>query len=259
MSNNAKKIHWNTQKTPTKHVLRLFDEFLKIRFSAQKCGSQHRFRTMLKYPETLRKHQLNMFWGFLRNFWKSGSRFKNPVLVTLLKPVCAAAEKEHHENNHVVYCVRYNISKLTKIILIRGPELTMLGPPDTRLVPWLIMSGHRLLMSGPKLLRWKYGRGPEINMSGPRLIISGPLLVMSVPRDINVGAPTYYVGAPYLLFRGSEIIMLGPDSSCGDPDLLCLGTEIIMWEPRLCRGRYLSRRGPETIIWRTWIIMLGPR
>ena len=80
MSNNAKKIHWNTQKTPTKHVLRLFEKFLKIRFSAQKCGSQHRFRTMLKYLETPRKHQLNMFWGFLRNFWKSGSRLKNPVL-----------------------------------------------------------------------------------------------------------------------------------------------------------------------------------
>ena len=75
-----KKIHWNTQKTPTKHVLRLFEKFLKIRFSAQKCGSQHRFRTMLKYLETLRKHQLNMFWGFLRKFWKSCSRLKNPVL-----------------------------------------------------------------------------------------------------------------------------------------------------------------------------------
>ena len=80
MSNNAKKIHWNTQKTTTKHVLRLFEKFLKIRFSAQKCGSQHRFRTMLKYIETLRKHQLSMFWGFLRNFWKSGSRLKNPIL-----------------------------------------------------------------------------------------------------------------------------------------------------------------------------------
>ena len=80
MSNNAKKIHWITQITPTKHVLRLFEKFLKIRFSAQKCGSQHRFRTMLKYIETLRKHQLNMFWGFLRNFLKSGSRLKNPVL-----------------------------------------------------------------------------------------------------------------------------------------------------------------------------------
>ena len=28
----------------------------------------------------LREHQLNMFWGFLRIFWKSGSRLKNPVL-----------------------------------------------------------------------------------------------------------------------------------------------------------------------------------
>ena len=107
MSNYA-KIHWNTQKTPIKHVLRLFNKFLKILFSAQKSGSRPRCRTMLKilwntqktpnkhalrhlkiflkirflveksgsrlrcqimlkYHETLRKHQLNMFWGFLRN------------------------------------------------------------------------------------------------------------------------------------------------------------------------------------------------
>ena len=120
MSNNAKKNPWNTQKTPTKHVLRLNEKFLKIRFSAQKSGSRPRCRTMLKilwntqktptkhalrhfknflkiwflteksgsrlicrimleYHETLRKHQLNMFWGFLRNSWKSGSRLKNPV------------------------------------------------------------------------------------------------------------------------------------------------------------------------------------
>ena len=118
---NYAKIPWNTQKTPTKHVLRVFKKFLKIRFSAQKSGSRHRCRTMLKilwntqktptkyalidfkkflkirflaqksgsrlicrimlkYHETLRKHQLNMFWGFLRNSWKSGSRLKNPVL-----------------------------------------------------------------------------------------------------------------------------------------------------------------------------------
>ena len=72
MSNNA-KIPWNTQKTPAKHVLRLFEKFLKIRFSAEKSGSRLRFRTMLKYLETLRKHQLNMFWGFL-------DIFENPVL-----------------------------------------------------------------------------------------------------------------------------------------------------------------------------------
>ena len=63
MSNNA-KIPWNTQKTPAKHVLRLFEKFLKIRFSAEKSGSRLRFRTMQKYIETLRKHQLNIFWGF---------------------------------------------------------------------------------------------------------------------------------------------------------------------------------------------------
>ena len=74
------KILWNTQKAPTKHALRHFKKFLKIRFSAEKSGSRLRFRTMLKYLEILRKHQLNMFWGFLRNFWKSGSRLKHPVL-----------------------------------------------------------------------------------------------------------------------------------------------------------------------------------
>ena len=135
---NYAKIPWNTQKTPTKHVLRLFKKFLKIRFSAQKSGYRPRCRTMLeilwntqKTPtkhalrhfkkflkirflaeksgsrlicrkntvlgtkirfsaqmsnsakqkrETARKHQLNMFWGFSRISWKSGSRLKNPVL-----------------------------------------------------------------------------------------------------------------------------------------------------------------------------------
>ena len=33
---NYAKIPWNTQKTPTKHVLRLLKNFLKIRFSAKK-------------------------------------------------------------------------------------------------------------------------------------------------------------------------------------------------------------------------------
>ena len=74
------KILWNTQKTPTKHALRHFNKFLKIRFLAAKSGSRLICRIMLKYHETLRKHQLNMFWGFLRNSWKSGSRLKNPVL-----------------------------------------------------------------------------------------------------------------------------------------------------------------------------------
>ena len=29
-----------------------------------------------KYIETPRKHQQNMFWGFLKNSWKSGSQLK---------------------------------------------------------------------------------------------------------------------------------------------------------------------------------------
>ena len=77
---NYAKIPWNTQKTPTKHVLRLLKKFVKIRFSAQTSGSRLRCRTMLKNTLKLRKHQLNMFWGFWRIFWKSGSRLKNPVL-----------------------------------------------------------------------------------------------------------------------------------------------------------------------------------
>ena len=76
MSNNA-KIPWNTQKTSTEHVLRLFEKFLKILFSAEKSGSRLRFRIILKHRETLGKHQLNMFWGSLRNSWKSCSRLKN--------------------------------------------------------------------------------------------------------------------------------------------------------------------------------------
>ena len=79
MSNNA-KILWNTQKTPTKHALRHFKKFLKIRFLAEKSGSRLRCRIMLKCHETLRQHQLNMFWDFLRNSWKSGSLLKNLVL-----------------------------------------------------------------------------------------------------------------------------------------------------------------------------------
>ena len=71
------KILWNNQKTPTKHALKHLKKFLKIRFLAEKSGSRLRCRIMLKYHETLRKHKLNMFWGFLRNSWKSGSRLKN--------------------------------------------------------------------------------------------------------------------------------------------------------------------------------------
>ena len=71
MSNNAKKT-WNTQKTPTKHVLRLFKNFLKIWFSAQKSGSRLRCRTMLKknilkHPENTNKTCFEAFWEILEN------------------------------------------------------------------------------------------------------------------------------------------------------------------------------------------------
>ena len=67
------KILWNTQKTPTKHALKHFKFFLKIRFLAEKSGSRLICRIMLKYHETLRKHQLNMFEAF----WEI---LENPVL-----------------------------------------------------------------------------------------------------------------------------------------------------------------------------------
>ena len=77
----CEKIPWNTQKTPTKHVLRLFENFLKIRFSAQKSGSRLRCRTMLKIPwntqKTPTKHALRLFKNFLKirfSAQKSGSR-----------------------------------------------------------------------------------------------------------------------------------------------------------------------------------------
>ena len=72
MSNNAKK-NLETQKAPTKYVLRLFKNFLKIRFSAQKSGSRPRCRTMLKILWNTQKHQLNTLWGILRIFL-------NPIL-----------------------------------------------------------------------------------------------------------------------------------------------------------------------------------
>ena len=71
----------NTQKTPTKHVLRLFNNFLKIRFSAKKSGSRLRCRTMLKIPRNTQKtpikHALRLFKNFLKirfSAKKSGSR-----------------------------------------------------------------------------------------------------------------------------------------------------------------------------------------
>ena len=64
------KIPWNTQKTPTKHVLRLFKKFLKIRFSAQTSDSRLRCRTMLKIhwntQKTPTKHFFRLFKKFLK-------------------------------------------------------------------------------------------------------------------------------------------------------------------------------------------------
>ena len=99
---NYAKIPWNTQKTPTKHALRHFKKFLKIRFLAEKSGSRLICRIMLKYHETLRKHQLNMFWGFLRNSWKSGSRLKNPVLAQISNYVKIPGNTQKTPTKHVL-------------------------------------------------------------------------------------------------------------------------------------------------------------
>ena len=89
MSNNAKK-YLETQKTPTKHVLRLFKNFLKIRFSAQKSGSRPRCRTMLKIlwntQKTPTKHALRHFKNFLKIRFlaeKSGSRLRCRVMLKI--------------------------------------------------------------------------------------------------------------------------------------------------------------------------------
>ena len=74
------KILWNTQKTPTKHALRHLKNFFKIRFLAEKSGSQLRCRIMLKIPwnsqKTPTKHVLRLFEKFLKIWFsaqKSGS------------------------------------------------------------------------------------------------------------------------------------------------------------------------------------------
>ena len=72
---------WFSAQISSKHVLRLFKKFLKIRFSAQKIRfSAQMSNNAKKYFENLRKHKLNTLWGILRIFWKSDSWLKNPVL-----------------------------------------------------------------------------------------------------------------------------------------------------------------------------------
>ena len=79
-----------TKKTPTKHVLGLFKNFLKIRFSAQKSGSRPRCRTMLKIlwntQKTPTKHALRHFKKFLKIRFlaeKSGSRLRCPIMLKI--------------------------------------------------------------------------------------------------------------------------------------------------------------------------------
>ena len=86
---NYAEIPWNTQKTPIKHVLRLFKEILKIRFSAQTSGSRLRCRTMLKYIETQKtptKHAFRHLKNFLKIRFlaeKSGSRLRCRIMLKI--------------------------------------------------------------------------------------------------------------------------------------------------------------------------------
>ena len=99
MSNNAKKKPWNTQKTPTKHVLRLFNNFLKIWFSAQKSGSRLRCRTMLKKihwntQKTPTKHVLRLFEKFLKirfSAQKCGSQHRFWTMLKYLETLSPAS------------------------------------------------------------------------------------------------------------------------------------------------------------------------
>ena len=87
---------------------------------------------------------------------------------------------------------------MNKKYLCRGPELITLGPQDTRLGLWLIMSGRRLF---------------NVRAQTP------PLGVWSGPRDEYVGAPTYYVWAP-TCYAGPETIMSGPRLIMSEPLLM---------------------------------------
>ena len=89
---NYAKIPWNTQKTPTKHVLRLFKNFLKIWFSAQKSGSRLRCRTMLKIlwntQKTPTKHVLRLFEKFVKirfSAQKCGSQHRFRTMLKYLE------------------------------------------------------------------------------------------------------------------------------------------------------------------------------
>ena len=101
---NYAKIPWNTQKTPTKHVLRLFKKFLKIRFSAQKSGSRPRCRTMLEIlwntQKTPTKHALRHFKKFLKIRFlaeKSGSRLICRIMLKYHETL-----RNHHAAKHAL-------------------------------------------------------------------------------------------------------------------------------------------------------------
>ena len=140
------KIPWNTQKTPTKHVLRLFKKFLSNRFLAQTSGFRLRCRTMLKkYLEILRKHQLNMFWGFFKKFLKirfsvqkSGSRSRYRTMLKILWNTQKTPTKHALRHFKTFLKIRFltekSGSRLRCRIMLKIPWNTQKTPPKHVLI-----------------------------------------------------------------------------------------------------------------------------
>ena len=129
----------------------------------------------------------------------------NDYNITLLELYCTMAEKGHHKTNYIVYCVRNNISKRTKIF----------------------MSGLKLIISGPRI----YVGVPTYYVGTSIYNMSGPLLVTYGTWDNHVQVPTYHV-EPLLVISRPRDNYVGPQLIMSDPELLCWSPEIIMWGPR---------------------------
>ena len=86
---NYVKIPWNNQKTPTKHVLRLFKKFWKSGSRIKKSGSRLRCRTMLKntlkHSENTNYTCLRLLKNFLKIRFSAQKSSSRPRCRTMLK------------------------------------------------------------------------------------------------------------------------------------------------------------------------------
>ena len=144
----------------------------------QYCTGWCRFRTNIRY----RHMTVTSVFVFLARFIEHVIHTHmidmrciqaNDKMITLLKPDCTVAEKGHHKDDYIVYCVRNNIS----MGVWSGPRDKYVGAPTYYV--W-----------APTCYA-----GPEPIMSGPWLIMSEPLL-MSGTRDNYGGAPFLLSEAP---------------------------------------------------------------